>query len=107
MQARLQWHLQMVTAAHVQFDPFSCAEFLSGFRNFHLLLIAYRSRASTDSGQNHRDFACPACVTKPSNVVIVDNRCLLLSSILISRSDRTFAFYTRTIRNVLFFHGEL
>lgn len=56
--------------ARVQFDPFSWAKFLRGFReraknrNFHLLLIAYRSRAFTNPRQNHRDFACPACVTE-------------------------------------------
>lgn len=43
----------------------SYGAFVEKSRNFYLLLIAYRSRAFTNPRQNHRDFACPACVTEP------------------------------------------
>lgn len=42
-----------------------CRAFVKENRNFRLLLIAYRSHTFTNPRQNHRDFACPACVTKP------------------------------------------
>lgn len=59
----------MLIIIHVVWDCFPCTRFLHTVfagknRNFHLLLIAHRSRTVTNSRQNHCDFACPAYITK-------------------------------------------
>lgn len=71
--------------------PDSCTIFAGKNRNFHLLLIAYRSR--TNSHQNHRDFACPACITKRRTSLSPITRCpplLLIYHVLFLLQHRMF-----------------
>lgn len=64
--------------------------------NFHLLLIAYRSHTFTNSRENHRDFACPAYITKarmslsPITVVRLYHWSLSLLSLLQYDSNQMF-----------------
>lgn len=90
-------NLRITTARAIWF--FLCkifAEFSWRNRNFHLLLIAYRSYTFTNSRQNHRDFACPAYITKahmslsPITVVRLYRRSLSLLSLLQYDSNQMF-----------------
>lgn len=66
---RLQRRSSAIITARLQFDPFSWAKFLRGFRReesqfpftAYCLSIA---RLHQSPRQNHRDFACPAYVTE-------------------------------------------